>query len=110
MKFKLGLETVKAEDDGGVSLAINIPNLTPVVLSVEVHPFTPFHCAHKDKTEKTQTTIKRRYTIRARGTDLRRNVRSNMPRTTILKSQFSIPRGTHHIFYLTLCQLVFRHS
>ena len=36
MMFKLGIELVRAEDDGGISLAINIPNLKPVVLSVEV--------------------------------------------------------------------------
>ena len=42
IKFKLGLEMVKAEDDGRVSLAFNIPNLTPVVLSVEVYAMTLF--------------------------------------------------------------------
>jgi hypothetical protein len=39
MGARLGVETVKMEDDGGISLAINVKKgFQPVVLSVEV-PF-----------------------------------------------------------------------
>jgi hypothetical protein len=52
MKVKLGVEIVNAEDDGGLSLAINIPNFHPVVLSIEV-PVLPPNKNNIDKTKKT---------------------------------------------------------